>query len=99
MVTAGDGEEAVKIFCESQVGEIGLILMDMRMPKLSGTEAAKKIRALERSDSKTVIIFAVTGNCSPENMEETRDAGMDAHITKPFDMNDLKEELNRRKRW
>ena len=99
VVTAGDGEEAVKIFCESQVGEIGLILMDMRMPKLSGTEAAKKIRALERSDSKTVIIFAVTGNCSPENMEETRDAGMDAHITKPFDMNDLKEELNRRKRW
>ena len=82
---AWNGEEAVGKFMESLPFSYDAVLMDMKMPKLDGCEAAKRIRKLHREDAKNVPIIAVTANAFAEDIAETRAAGMNAHISKPID--------------
>ena len=82
---AWNGEEAVEKFAESKPYEYDAILMDMKMPKMDGCEAARQIRAMTRPDAKRVPIIAVTANAFTEDIAESTAAGMDAHISKPID--------------
>ncbi|MDE6622188.1 MAG: response regulator [Lachnospiraceae bacterium] len=83
---AENGQIAVDLFGENPPGTFDVILMDMHMPVLDGVEATKQIRAMERPDAKTIPILALTANDCEEDIRRTREAGMNDHLTKPFDM-------------
>ena len=85
VVKAWNGREAVEIFSAMEVGSIDAILMDMQMPEMDGCTACENIRAMDRSDAKTVPIIAVTANAFAEDIARTTKAGMNGHISKPID--------------
>lgn len=85
-VWARDGETAVRLFEASAPGEIAAVLMDIHMPKMSGYEAARAIRSMERPDAAEVPIFAMTASAFEEVIKESRNAGMNEHIAKPVDI-------------
>ena len=89
VTTASNGQEAVKRFHEAPEGFYKLILMDVQMPVMDGYSATRAIRALPRSDAKRAIIIAMTANSFHEDIQKCLDSGMDAHIAKPFVMNDI----------
>lgn len=82
--TAENGKVAVEHFDNKPIGYYDAILMDIRMPVMDGIESAKTIRALNRSDAKSVPIIAMTANAFEEDIRATSEAGMNAHITKPI---------------
>ena len=82
---AVNGKEAYDMFAESQPGYYNVILMDIRMPVMDGLMSAKYIRGLEREDGKTIPIIAMTANAFEEDIEKSRAAGMNAHLSKPID--------------
>ncbi len=86
VVVARNGKEAVDAFAMSQIGEISIVLMDIIMPVMDGLEATRRIRALERADSKTVPIIAVSANAFAEDRSRSIEAGMNDHISKPLNM-------------
>ena len=92
---AGNGQIAVDMFSQNAPNYYDAILMDLRMPVMDGLEAARRIRALDRPDAKTVPIVALTANAFESDMRQTRDAGMDAHLAKPADSNLLYSTLGR----
>ncbi len=86
---AWNGAEAVSIFKDSEPHTFDAVLMDMQMPVMDGCEAARHIRALGRDDARTVPIIAVTANAFAEDVAMTTEAGMNAHISKPIDFEEL----------
>ena len=90
---AENGERAVQMFDNSEQGHFDAILMDMRMPVLDGVGATRKIRALERPDAATIPIIALTANAFEEDVQQCLNAGMNAHLSKPVDIDLLKEKL------
>lgn len=80
-----NGKEGVDRFISSKNREFDAILMDIRMPVLSGIEAARCIRELSRPDAKTVPIVALSANAFEEDIRKSLDAGMNAHLAKPVD--------------
>lgn len=82
---AGNGREALDRFRDSEPGSYDAILMDIRMPVMDGLEAARNIRAMDRPDAVSVPIFAMTANAYDEDMEMSREAGMNEHLSKPVD--------------
>ncbi len=91
---ARNGKEAVELFSESATGEYDAILMDMMMPVMDGYQAARTIRAMDREDAKTIPIIAMTANAFTEDRIKSREAGMNAHISKPLDLELLVETLH-----
>ncbi len=89
--SAEDGSKALEMFCNSEIGYYDVILMDIQMPIMDGLTASKAIRALNRSDAKTVPIFAMTANAFSEDEEKSKAAGMNAHISKPLDVKKVYE--------
>jgi len=89
---ASNGREGVDAFCAK---EYDLIFMDIRMPIMDGLEATRKIRRIEKEreaagDTRPrVPIIAMTANAMQEDRDATRDAGMDGHVSKPIDENEL----------
>ena len=71
------------------------MLMDIQMPRLNGYEATRQIRKLNRRDSKTLPIVAMTANAFEEDVRLAMQAGMNANFTKPIDMDRLAEILRR----
>lgn len=92
---ASDGIEVCRLFKESQIGEYDCIFMDIQMPECGGIEAAQNIRHMERKDSD-IPIFAMTANAFTGDVERTREAGMQEHIIKPFELQDI---YNILKKW
>ena len=86
-----NGKEAVNTFEYSSIGTYDYILMDIMMPEMDGYEASRQIRAINRPDAKTVPIIALTANAFTEDALRAAEAGMDAHMTKPFDFDKLKK--------
>ena len=82
---ASNGEEVLQIFCEKDEGTYDAIIMDIRMPKMDGLEAAKKIRNSNRKDAATIPIIALTGNSFDSDVQLSLDAGMNTHLTKPVE--------------
>lgn len=83
---ACNGQIAVELFTDSPPGTFDVILMDMHMPVMGGVEATKRIRAMQHADAQTIPILALTANDFEEDIRQTREAGMNDHLTKPFDM-------------
>jgi two-component system, sensor histidine kinase and response regulator len=71
------------------------VLMDIQMPRLNGYEATRQIRKLNRRDSKTLPIVAMTANAFEEDVRLAMQAGMNANFAKPIDMDRLAEILRR----
>lgn len=88
-VQAVDGKEALELFETSEKFETDVIIMDLQMPVMNGCESAACIRALPREDADWVLIVALTANSFAEDVNRTKEAGMNAHLSKPVDMDVL----------
>lgn len=86
---AWNGEEAIELFEKSKPGSFDIILMDIMMPIMSGLEAARHIRRLPRKDAAYIPIIAMTANAFHDDIDRSIAAGMNAHITKPLEINSL----------
>lgn len=86
---AENGQICVEMFDNAQPGYYDAILMDLRMPVMSGIDATIAVRALEREDAKTIPIIAMTADAFDEDVKKCIDSGMNAHVAKPLDMNKL----------
>jgi signal transduction histidine kinase/CheY-like chemotaxis protein len=95
VVKATNGAEGVQIFTASAIGEFAAVLMDLRMPVLDGLAAARAIRALPRSDAATIPILAISADAYEEDVQRCRDAGMNGHLAKPINPQQLYEELTK----
>ena len=92
---AVNGIEACEVFAE-QAARIDLIFMDMHMPEMDGLEATRRIRAMDDiPESRTVPIIAMTANVFREDIDKCIEAGMNAHIGKPIDMDEVVAILER----
>ena len=92
---AENGQRAVEVFEQSEAGHFDAILMDMRMPVMDGPSATKALRLLDRPDAATIPIIALTANAFEEDVAVCLQAGMNAHMSKPVDIEKLKELLGR----
>lgn len=92
---AADGQEAVELFEKSEPGYYGAIFMDVMMPRMNGLEATKTIRNMKRSDAWNVPIIAISANAFIEDILNSKQAGMNAHLAKPLDVNKLLEALKK----
>jgi len=95
---AWNGREAVELFAASAPGSYDVILMDIMMPVMGGLEAARVIRAMKRPDAATVPIFAMTANAFQDDIQRSRAAGMNEHLTKPLDARELMAAIVRYRR-
>lgn len=86
---AEDGRKALEAFQGSEPYFFDAILMDMQMPEMDGCQAARAIRALDRPDAGTVPIIALTANAFAEDITRTAQAGMNAHLAKPINIEQL----------
>ena len=85
VINAENGEQGVMRFIESPEYSIEAILMDIRMPVMDGLTAAAQIRQLSRKDAGMVPIIALSANAFQEDVEDSRRAGMNDHLTKPIE--------------
>ena len=90
---AVDGKNAVEIFRNHPEGTFDVILMDIMMPEMNGYEATKAIRALNRPDAGIIPIIAMTANAFAEDVQRCLDAGMNAHLAKPLDIEKVKKTI------
>ena len=97
VVTANDGKEAVDAFTASEPGTFDCVLMDLMMPVMSGYEAARVIRGLDRSDAESVPIIALSANAFEEDIAMAKAAGMNEHLAKPVDMKKMFQAMSRLK--
>lgn len=88
---AENGQLALERFRHSAEGEFDAILMDVQMPVMNGYEATMAIRSLDRSDAKKIPIIAMTANAFAEDEKAALDAGMNAHVPKPLDVELVKK--------
>ncbi len=96
VVTANDGKAAVDAFAASEPGTFDCVLMDLMMPVMSGFEASHVIRSMDRPDAKTVPIIALSANAFEEDVAMAMNAGMNAHLAKPVDINKVFRAMRRR---
>lgn len=83
---AVDGQQAVELFEKNAPDTFDVILMDVMMPNIDGLKATRMIRALPRPDAAVIPIIAMTANAFSEDIQQTKQAGMNAHLSKPLDM-------------
>lgn len=88
-----NGALAVEAFSSAEPGTYDVILMDIQMPGMNGYEATRAIRSLDRADAGEIPIIAMTANAFAEDVQTALDAGMNAHVAKPIDMNLLRAAL------
>lgn len=84
--TAENGKIAVEYFEKSPVNFYDCIFMDIMMPVMNGYEATEHIRKLERDDAKDIPIIAMTANAFAEDIKKSMDIGMNGHLSKPFEI-------------
>ncbi len=94
MERAENGQICVDKFNQSPSGYYQAILMDIRMPVMTGYDAAKEIRHLDRPDAGIPII-AMTADAFSEDIQKCLDCGMTAHVAKPIDMKELVQLLEK----
>ncbi len=86
---AENGAICVEMFQRAAPHYYDVILMDIRMPVMTGYEAAQAIRELDRPDAKEIPIIAMTADAFSEDIKKCLDCGMNAHIAKPIDMREV----------
>ncbi len=92
---AEDGQICLDMFQSSPAGYYDAILMDIRMPHVTGYEAAKIIRGLNHPDALSIPIIAMSADAFSDDIQRCLEAGMNAHIAKPIDVKELKRLLKR----
>ena len=95
VVTANDGKAAVDAFAASDPGTFDCVLMDLMMPVMSGYEATRVMRSLNRPDAATVPIIALSANAFEEDIAMAKDAGMNEHLAKPVDLRKMFKVMSR----
>ena len=90
---AFDGQIAVDKMKASPPGYYDMILMDIMMPNMDGLEATRQIRKLSHPDSQTIPIIAMTANAFAEEQRQSVASGMNAHLSKPLDIEKLQKTL------
>lgn len=86
---ASDGKQAVEMVNNAEPGYYDIVLMDIQMPHTDGYEATKLIRSLDDPVKANILIAAVTANAFVEDKEAALNAGMNAHLAKPYDMEQI----------
>ena len=97
VVTAHDGKAAVDAFSASLPGSFDCVLMDLMMPVMSGFEAARVIRGMDRPDAEAVPIIALSANAFEEDVALAKDAGMNEHLAKPVNIRKMFQTMSRLK--
>jgi len=92
---AENGQKALEMFEQNEAGHFDAILMDMRMPVMDGLTATREIRKLSRPDAATIPIIALTANAFEEDVQQCLQAGMNAHLSKPVEIELLKKTLGK----
>ena len=90
-----NGQEIVDAFASVKPGEYDMILMDVQMPVMDGLEATRRIRNGENPLGRTIPILAMTANAFLEDMQKSKEAGMDEHLSKPVDISALEQTVKR----
>lgn len=93
VTVVGDGKQAVDLFKNKIPGTFDAILMDIMMPVMDGMTATRAIRSFARADAKTIPIIAMTANAFDEDAKKCMEAGMNAHLTKPIEIDRVIEAL------
>ena len=91
--SAENGAIAVKMFAENPE-RYDMIFMDVQMPEMDGYQASRAIRAMDAAKAKTIPIIAMTANVFKEDVERSFSAGMNGHIGKPIDFDEVLQKLN-----
>jgi len=91
---AENGNEAVRMFSEAP-GKYDMVFMDVQMPEMDGYEATRRIRALDIPEAKKIPIIAMTANVFREDIEKCLESGMNGHVGKPIDIDDVVAQLRR----
>lgn len=92
--TAGNGLEAVRLFEKSAPYEYDIILMDIMMPVMNGLDSARAIRGLARPDASTVPIIALSANAFADDIQKSKNAGINEHLAKPLEMDKVLKVIN-----
>jgi len=90
---AENGREAVRLFSEAPQ-KYDMIFMDVQMPEMDGYEATRRIRALDIPNAKTIPIVAMTANVFREDVEKCIQAGMNSHVGKPLEFDEVINKLH-----
>ncbi len=90
---AENGRIALDMFSSSEPGHYDAILMDVRMPEMDGLAATEAIRALNRPDAQSIPVIALTANAFDEDVQKSLQAGLNAHLSKPVEPDNLFETL------
>ena len=90
-----NGQEIVDAFVRVKPGDYDIILMDVQMPVMDGLEAARRIRSSENPLGRGIPILAMTANAFLEDMQKSKEAGMDEHLSKPVDIDALEQTVKR----
>lgn len=93
VVQTWNAEDAIKTFKETEEAYFDLILFDIQLPGMNGYEAVKLIRGMDRSDASQIPIFAMTANAFSQDVEKSKQSGMNDHISKPIDIDVLYKKL------
>jgi signal transduction histidine kinase/ABC-type amino acid transport substrate-binding protein/BarA-like signal transduction histidine kinase len=92
---AGDGQAAVELLLQKGAGYYRLVLMDIQMPVMDGYTATRTIRGFENPALANIPVIAMTANAFEEDQKKAMEAGMNAHIAKPVDVEKLLDTLER----
>lgn len=92
VVTGSNGLEAVDL---ARNEKPDLMVLDVMMPEMDGLEATRRIRAMDRPDAKTVPIIAMTANAFSDDIQRSREAGVNEHLSKPLDLPLLLQAIHR----
>lgn len=92
---AANGKVAVEAFSQNPPHTFDIILMDIMMPVMDGLTAARTIRGMQRADAASIPIIAMTANAFDEDMQASKEAGMDAHLAKPLNIAKVISEISR----
>ena len=93
VTTAANGKEALELFQAKPAGAFDAILMDVMMPEMNGYEATRAIRLCDKPDAADVPIIAMTANAFTEDVARAKESGMNDHLSKPIEIEKLKETL------
>ena len=88
---AKNGKDAMELFNSSAPHTFDAILMDIMMPVMDGLTATRQIRQLQREDAQTIPIIALSANVYQEDINRCHDAGMNAHLAKPLNINKMRK--------
>ena len=95
IINAWNAEDAIEIYEKSEAGWFDLILMDIQLPGMNGYDATKKIRSLDKKDAAEIPIFAMTANAFSQDVEQSLHSGMNEHISKPIDIEELYQKIQK----